>query len=160
MTMLHRTTAISLLLIAAGCGGDGTAKSAATIDTPPMDWSTLAGKPLTFAGRAGNSAKGPILRFDDQRIIGLAGMPLWAVELVGRDVGVVGTVGVGGGPRANEYVVNVQRVFLQQDAKVASPTPPSQSEPVIEPQRLPPGLGQLPDPNTPNPPATKKPARK
>lgn len=111
-----RTTLCSIvtsLLLLAGCHGGGGEK----ITESQMDWSKYDGQTVTIRGSAGNSNRGPLVRFEDGGYIPLLSREPWGFDergrmLAGRPVEVTGKIVSGAGFRAEKFVLNPESVTV------------------------------------------------
>lgn len=125
---MNRRTLFSvslLFLVLSGCGtGEGlfgTGRSG-VLTAPPSNWQELEGKTITAEGSAGNSTSGPLLRFRNGSWIGVTGIPKWGLDAVTKPIGVIGVVKRGVGSRDGEYVIAINRWYLQGNSEIP-PTP-------------------------------------
>jgi hypothetical protein len=113
--MRNRSRSILALLpmLVAGCGVGGGDK----ITASPGDWTQYNGQTVTVRGSAGNSNRGPIVRFEDGGYIPLLSREPWGFDdrgrmLAGRPVEVTGKIVSGVGYRAEKFVLNPESVTI------------------------------------------------
>jgi hypothetical protein len=128
--MTHRLRLLSRAIIPVlavsaivGCKGAAGGGKDGVITAPPSNWQSYAKQTVTLEGSAGNSPSGPILRFKDGSFIGVQGLRMWSLDVVGRPIGVTGTIAQGQGTRSGEWVLEAKEFYLQQ--KTAVPKKPA-----------------------------------